>query len=307
MAQYHAKENGRNRVELFVPALHPISRRRLDHEEALRQRPCRRPDRCPLSAAGRSGQRPIVGAEALARWNHPRRGRARRRRLRASGRGVRSDPGVRCRGPSMCHRVPHCLAHAGCGRDFRVWCNVSAHQLTTVDPLDDFWTSSSRQVASREGIGIELTETAVMAHLEDAARHIDAAAAGSSSGTGRFRHRALVTGAPTVPGRRRAQGGQEFRLRHRRRQTGHGNRPCDDLARKGSWVAGSGRGSRRPWLRPARRPPVRPCPGFPVVAGSPAGTVSRPGPHHLPGPRSSTTDLPTEDLGADLREVTGVS
>src|ERR1019366_8847159 len=37
MAQYQAKENGRNRVELFVPALHPISRRRLDHEEALRE------------------------------------------------------------------------------------------------------------------------------------------------------------------------------------------------------------------------------------------------------------------------------
>ena len=37
MAQYQAKENGRNRVEVFAPALHPMARRRLDHEGALRE------------------------------------------------------------------------------------------------------------------------------------------------------------------------------------------------------------------------------------------------------------------------------
>src|SRR6202034_2863331 len=36
MAQYQAKENGRNRVQLFEPSLHPISRRRVDQEGALR-------------------------------------------------------------------------------------------------------------------------------------------------------------------------------------------------------------------------------------------------------------------------------
>ena len=56
-AQYQAKENGRNRVERFVPALHPMSRRRLDHEEALRRGPLGRPDRRLPATAGRPPDR----------------------------------------------------------------------------------------------------------------------------------------------------------------------------------------------------------------------------------------------------------
>jgi predicted signal transduction protein with EAL and GGDEF domain len=172
MAQYHAKENGRNRVELFVPALHPISRRRLDHEEALRealldgQIVAHFQPQVDL----RSGR--IVGAEALARWDHPERGVLSAAEFvplaEESDLILEVDAAVR-RGAIDARMT---LAHAGCVPGFRVWCNVSAHQLTTVDPIADILSELNRAGCDPAGIGVELTETAVMAHLEDAARHI---------------------------------------------------------------------------------------------------------------------------------------
>ena len=74
MAQYQAKENGRNRVEVFVPALHPVARRRLDHEEALREALLEGQIVAYFQPQVDLENGRIVGAEALARWNHPDRG-----------------------------------------------------------------------------------------------------------------------------------------------------------------------------------------------------------------------------------------
>ena len=72
-AQYHAKENGRNRVEVFVPTLRPIFRRRLDHERALRQALVEGQIVAYFQPQVELRTGRIVGAEALARWNHPTR------------------------------------------------------------------------------------------------------------------------------------------------------------------------------------------------------------------------------------------
>jgi diguanylate cyclase len=172
MAQYDAKENGRNRVELFVPTLHPTARRRLDQEEALREalRGGQIVAHFQPQVDLRTGR--IVGAEALARWNHPERGLLSAAEFvpLAEESDLILDIDATMRRAAIEARMT--LAHAGCGDDFRVWCNVSAHQLAAVDPVATFLDELALAGCDPAGIGIELTETAVMAHLDEAARHI---------------------------------------------------------------------------------------------------------------------------------------
>ena len=172
-AQYQAKESGRNRVQVYERALHPMSRRRLDHEEALRgalsegQIVAYFQPQVDL-VSGR-----IVGVEALARWEHPDRGvlpaAAFVPLAEESDLILEVDAAVRR--SAIDARVA--LDQAGCGPDFRVWCNISAHRLTMAGLADELAEDLRRAGCEPVGIGIELTETAVMAHLASAAVHID--------------------------------------------------------------------------------------------------------------------------------------
>lgn len=174
MAQYSAKANGRNRVEVFIPALHPISRRRLDHEGALREalRDGQIVAYLQPQVDLRNGR--IVGAEALARWEHPGRGVVSAADFvplaEESDLIVAVDAAVR----RSAIEARLALARAGVGPTFRVWCNISARQLTSADPVSDVLDDLERAGCDPEGIGIEITETAVMAHLGHAAGRIGA-------------------------------------------------------------------------------------------------------------------------------------
>ena len=74
IAMYRAKEEGRNRLQLFTPAMNSSVGRRLALENGLR----RALERAELLlhyqplASVRTGR--VVGAEALLRWQHPERG-----------------------------------------------------------------------------------------------------------------------------------------------------------------------------------------------------------------------------------------
>ena len=172
-AQYEAKERGRNRVEVFSPALHPSTHRRLDQEDELRR---------GLSAGEivahfqpqidlTTGR--VVGAEALARWNHPTRGVLSAAEFvpLAEQSDLILEVDTAIRASAIDARLA--LTSAGCGPDFRIWCNISAYQLTTADPIADLLGRLESVGCDPSGIGIELTETAVMAHLEIAARQIE--------------------------------------------------------------------------------------------------------------------------------------
>jgi EAL domain-containing protein (putative c-di-GMP-specific phosphodiesterase class I) len=115
----------------------------------------------------------IVGAEALARWIHPERGVLSAAEFvpLAEQSDLILDVDAAVRRSAIEARMV--LAEAGCGAEFRVWCNVSAHQLTSADPVTALLADLDRSHCDPAGIGIELTETAVMAHPDEAARHID--------------------------------------------------------------------------------------------------------------------------------------
>ncbi len=174
-AQYEAKERGRNRVEVFSQSLHPSTRRRLDQEDELRRALANGEIIAHFQpqidlATGR-----VVGAEALARWNHPMRGVLSAAEFipLAEQSDLIIDVDAAVRASAIDARGA--LADAGCGPEFRIWCNVSAHQLTTAEPIADLVTQLDAAGCDPSGIGIELTETAVMAHPELAADQIDRA------------------------------------------------------------------------------------------------------------------------------------
>jgi diguanylate cyclase (GGDEF)-like protein len=172
-AQYQAKENGRNRVEPFVRVLHPMHRRRLDHETALREALVDGQIVAHFQPQVDLGSGRIVGAEALARWVHPERGVLTASEFvpLAEESDLILDVDAAVRRSAITARVA--LAQAGCRQDFRIWCNISAHQLTMTNPVDELLGDLLGAGCDPEGIGIELTETAVMAHPGAAALHID--------------------------------------------------------------------------------------------------------------------------------------
>ena len=172
MAQYQAKENGRNRVEVFAPALHPLARRRLDREEALRKALLDGEIVAYFQPQVDLANGRVVGAEALARWNHPERGVLSAAEFvplaEESDLILEVDAAIR----RCAIEARMVLQHVGVGPDFRLWCNVSAHQLTNSDPVAVVLADLERAGCDPAGIGIELTETAVMGHLDQAARQI---------------------------------------------------------------------------------------------------------------------------------------
>jgi diguanylate cyclase (GGDEF)-like protein len=174
LAQYQAKENGRNRVERFIPALHATSRRRLDREEALRVALAEHQIVAHFQPQVDLRNGRIVGAEALARWNHPDRGVLSAAEFvpLAEESDLILDVDAAVRRSAVEARMA--LFDAGLGSEFRVWFNISAHQLAAADPVAELMDDLSRARCAPAGVGIELTETAVMAHLDVAVRHINA-------------------------------------------------------------------------------------------------------------------------------------
>ncbi len=172
VAQYRAKESGRNRVEVFDVELRESIQRRVDDEQELR-------DAIALGQIVafyqpqvdlRTGE--IVGAEALARWLHPERGLLGAPKFvpLAEESGIVFALDGKIVSDAVAARVR--LRHAGTRDDFRIWCNVSARQLARGAPAEQLSALLKRSGCSPNTIGIELTETAVLPDVQTAAAHI---------------------------------------------------------------------------------------------------------------------------------------
>ncbi len=176
-AQYRAKQSGRNRIEVFDIKLRAAIESRLDDEHALRA----------AISSGRiiawfqpevdllTGR--FIGAEALARWDHPERGILDAWKFvplaEETGLVYLLDDAIVESAVTTRAR----LAALGVGGDFRIWCNVSATRLTRGKPAEQLARLFERTGCDPNLIGLEITETAVLPDIEVAAREIAAARA----------------------------------------------------------------------------------------------------------------------------------
>jgi diguanylate cyclase (GGDEF)-like protein len=174
-AQYRAKQSGRNRIEVFDIKLRAAIESRLDDEHALRDATASeqivawfQPEVDLLT--GR-----YVGAEALARWQHPERGVLDAWKFvplaEETGLVFALDDAIVS--SAVTTRVE--LAAAGLADDFRIWCNVSATHLTRGMPAEQLARLLERTGCDPSLIGLEITETAVLPDVAAAAREIAAA------------------------------------------------------------------------------------------------------------------------------------
>ena len=82
LAMYHAKRIGGDRIEIFKPAMRSRKTDRLTMESELRRAIEREEIKVLYQPIVRLEDRAIAGFEALARWDHPKLGRASPRNAR---------------------------------------------------------------------------------------------------------------------------------------------------------------------------------------------------------------------------------
>lgn len=173
-AQYRAKQAGRNRVEVFDIALRDSLLRRLSEEAALRAAltageivPYFQPQ-VDLSTGA------IIGAEALARWQHPTRGvlDAGSFITVAEECGLVEDLDTAVVAAAIRARIE--LDRRGIDPAFRVWLNISPRQLASPEPGRRFREFLEAQDADPSWFGIEITETAILSDTGIAAAQLAA-------------------------------------------------------------------------------------------------------------------------------------
>jgi diguanylate cyclase (GGDEF)-like protein len=172
-AQYGAKQGGRNRIEVFDVEFRQTIRRRLEDEQELRDALANDEIIAWYQPEVDLHTGRIVGAEALARWAHP--GGTREActfvpLAEETGLVFALDAAVSRN--ALAERAA--LAAAGIDHDFRIWCNVSAGQLTRARPAERLVGLLERTGCDPNLIGIEITESAVLLDVETAAREINA-------------------------------------------------------------------------------------------------------------------------------------
>jgi predicted signal transduction protein with EAL and GGDEF domain len=170
-AQYRAKEGGRNRIEIFDVEFRDTIRRRLDDEQELRDAIANDEIHAWYQPEVELHTGRIVGAEALARWSHAGG-------LREAWTFVplAEDAGlVFALDDAIVRNAVEAraeLALMGMETDFRIWCNVSANQLTRARPTERLLALLERSGCDPNLIGIEITETAILPDVDAAAREI---------------------------------------------------------------------------------------------------------------------------------------
>jgi diguanylate cyclase (GGDEF)-like protein len=176
-AQYQAKQAGRNRIEVFDVGMRDAIQRRLGDEQEIR-------------SALRTGQivawyQPEVdiatgaflGAEALARWNHPQRGTL----TAASFIETANEAGLTYAlddaiiGAAVRSRVELGRRQPAMADTFKIWCNVGDDQLTRAQPAARLADLFHRTECEPRHIGIEVTERAALTDIDAVAREAAAA------------------------------------------------------------------------------------------------------------------------------------
>ncbi len=166
-AMYQAKERGRSRVEVFDSDMRERAVARLETESDLRRAIERDELRLAYQPFVDVATQRVIGAEALVRWDHPRRGEV------APGEfiGLAEETGlIRPLGRWVMHEAFAQLARwtraEGWPADFTLSVNLSAHQLGDPDLLDDVTEALAATGVDPALICLEITESALVDDIE---------------------------------------------------------------------------------------------------------------------------------------------
>jgi len=165
IAMYQAKAAGGNTIRFFAPALQAAVNARATLEEDLRQ--AIKSNQFLLYYQPQVDRGRLVGAEALLRWNHPRRG------VLAPGEFIPLAEETGLILPlgswvmeSACRQI---AAWAGCRETAHIALavNISARQLHQPDFVDQVLTSLENAGANPGNLKLELTESMLVENIED--------------------------------------------------------------------------------------------------------------------------------------------
>ena len=173
-ALYEAKANGRDRVVLFDEAMRSTLSTRLERENALRLALREHQFEAWFQPIIDPRTRRIVSAEALARWRHPRRG------ILAPGLflplmaecGLIADlDGEIARQARRVRRSLDAVAPPG----FRIFINVSSGNEPLAQTIERQRVAAQEDLTPLSGLGIEITEQAIVSDPESASQALAAA------------------------------------------------------------------------------------------------------------------------------------
>lgn len=165
IAMYQAKAAGRNTLHFFAPALQKAVNARAEMEEDLRQAIHRNAFRLHYQAQVDRGV--LVGAEALIRWNHPKRGDLPPNQFipLAEQTGLILPLGDWVL-ETACKQIKTWSTRKNTAH-LTVAVNISARQLLSPDFVKNVLETLDRTAANPQNLKLELTESMFVNDLED--------------------------------------------------------------------------------------------------------------------------------------------
>ncbi|MDX9995221.1 MAG: EAL domain-containing protein [Rhodocyclaceae bacterium] len=172
-AMYHAKESGRNNLRFFTADLTAAAAERMELERDLRTALDGDGLTLHFQPQVNAATGGIVGFEALARWQHPRRGWVPPALFIpiAEEAGLIGRLGARV----MAQACAELAAWRAAGvRGIRVAVNLSAHQLRSLTLVDEVRATLQAHALGADDLELEVTESVAMADPEQAIEQLRA-------------------------------------------------------------------------------------------------------------------------------------
>ncbi len=170
-AMYQAKDEGKNRFEMFEEQIRADMIERLELKNDLRRGISNDELILYYQPIVDLATDRITGAEALVRWNHPRRG------ILAPGAfiGLAEESGLIGRigqwvFEEACRQVTEWNGRRDPSEQLTMSINLSARQLETDESVDDLLQAATDIGVARQQIILELTESVLIENLADRAR-----------------------------------------------------------------------------------------------------------------------------------------
>jgi diguanylate cyclase (GGDEF)-like protein len=176
-AQSRVKQAGGNGIRAFDGQLQQSLLQRKDDEHDLRAAIGADEITAWFQPIVALGDGRMVGAEALARWQHPTRGILDGSKFIPLAEETKLIVGLDDRIVRAALRARCALALRAIDTSFRMWCNVSAAQFSREHPAERLAATLEDIGCSASYVGIEITETAILHDIDVAAREIETARA----------------------------------------------------------------------------------------------------------------------------------